>query len=887
MALSTTYNPAQAEEKWYDLWMKHDCFRSKPDHRPAYSLVIPPPNVTGVLHLGHMLNNTIQDVLARKARLDGKNVCWVPGTDHASIATETKVVNMLLEQGINKDDIGREEFLRHAWAWKEKYGGIILHQLKKLGASLDWEREAFTMSPELSSSVTDVFIDLYRKGYVYRGVRMVNWDPIGKTAVADDEVVFKTVASRMCHLRYRFVESPSEYLVVATVRPETIMADRAVCVHPDDPRYQHLHGKMVRIPLTGRSIPIIADPYVSMDFGTGCLKVTPAHDPNDYALGQKFGLEIVDILDDHGKINEKSEILVGEDRFVARKKIIKLIDEAGDLEKIEDYQSNVGHSERTNAVIEPRLSMQWFVRMEELTRPALEDVLSGAVRLHPDKFLATYRHWMDNVRDWCISRQLWWGHRIPAWHAPDGSVWVERTADAAASLSGGRWTATDLKQDEDVLDTWFSSWLWPLTVFDPQITHKNPEEANEDLRYYYPTQVLVTGPDILFFWVARMMMAGRIYMNQIPFHDVYLTGIVRDKQGRKMSKSLGNSPDPLDLIDRYGADSLRMGLLLSSPAGNDLLYDEALVAQGRNFANKIWNAFRLIQGWQEALMASQKAPNIDELHHIQGDSPDLHPAVEWFGHRLHEFRLQMESDYAKFRLSDVAQGLYKLIWDDFCSWYLEMIKPPYGSTIEEDVLNATRLFLDTLLQYLHPVMPFLSEELWHALDPDRRDCDFIGLTPLPGTIEPDVNILRNTEQVQQIIVQLRNFRNERQLSPKHPITLWLPPIPHLRLYSATIARLAGCGSIEWGKPDQEAQCIQFLAFTDVCFADFGLPQDLQADRERIQTEIQYLEGFLASVQKKLSNERFVASAPESVLAKERQKESDALLKLANLRKAIA
>jgi len=887
MALSTTYNPAQAEEKWYDLWLQYDCFRSKPDHRPAYSLVIPPPNVTGVLHLGHMLNNTIQDVLARKARLDGKNVCWVPGTDHASIATENKVVNMLLEQGIKKEDIGRDEFLRHAWAWKEKYGGIILHQLKKLGASLDWEREAFTMSPELSGSVTDVFIDLYRKDYVYRGVRMVNWDPAGKTAVADDEVIFKTVASRMCHLRYRFVDNPEEFLVVATVRPETIMADRAVCVHPDDPRYQHLHGKMVRIPLTGRAIPIIADPYVSMDFGTGCLKVTPAHDPNDYVLGQKFGLETVDILDDAGKINDKSEILVGEDRFIARKKIIKLVEEAGDLEKIEDYQSNVGHSERSNAVIEPRLSMQWFVRMDEITRPALEDAMSGAVKLHPDKFLNTYRHWMDNVRDWCISRQLWWGHRIPAWYAPDGSVWVERTAEAAAALSNGRWTSSDLKQDEDVLDTWFSSWLWPLTVFDPDITHKSPAEANADLRYYYPTQVLVTGPDILFFWVARMMMAGRIYMNQIPFHDVYLTGIVRDKQGRKMSKSLGNSPDPLDLIERYGADSLRMGLLLSSPAGNDLLYDEALVAQGRNFANKIWNAFRLVQGWQQALRDAQKEPDLAESHDIQGDSPQMHPAVEWFGQRLQQFRLQMESDYAKFRLSDVAQGLYKLIWDDFCSWYLEMIKPPYGSIIDEDVLNATRLYLDTLLQYLHPVMPFLTEELWHALDSGRRASDFIGLTALPGIAEPDTKQLRNTEQVQEIIVQLRNFRNERQLSPKHPISLWLPPHPHLRRYSATIARLAGCASIEWGKPTHESQCIQFLAFTDVCYADPGLPQDLQADRERIQSEIEYLEGFLASVQKKLSNERFVASAPEAVMAKERQKESDALLKLENLRKAIS
>jgi len=891
MSLSPTYNPALAEEKWYERWMQHACFHSRPDHRPAYSLVIPPPNVTGVLHLGHMLNNTIQDVLARKARLDGKNVCWVPGTDHASIATEAKVVAMLQEQGIRKSDIGREEFLRHAWAWKEKYGGIILHQLKKLGASLDWEREAFTLSPQLSEAVSDVFIDLYRKGYVYRGVRMVNWDPAGKTAVADDEVIFKQVASRMCHLRYRFVDRPDEFLVVATVRPETIMADRAVCVHPDDPRYQHLHGQMVRIPLTGRPIPIIADPYVRMDFGTGCLKVTPAHDPNDFALGQKFGLEIVDILDDDGRINEKSELLVGEDRFVARKKIIKLLEEAGDLEKTEDYQSNVGHSERTNAVIEPRLSMQWFVRMDEITRPALDDVLSGTVRLHPDKFQATYRHWMDNVRDWCISRQLWWGHRIPAWYSPDGNVWVERTSEAAAALSGGRWTAGELLQDEDVLDTWFSSWLWPLTVFDPEITHKTPAEANTDLRYYYPTQVLVTGPDILFFWVARMMMAGRIYMNEVPFHDVYLTGIVRDKQGRKMSKSLGNSPDPLELIEQYGADSLRMGLLLSSPAGNDLLYDEALVGQGRNFANKIWNAFRLVQGWQQAradeATAQSSAQSSAGTLEIQGDSPQIHPAVEWFGHRLHQFRQQMESDYSKFRLSDVAQGLYKLIWDDFCSWYLEMVKPPYGGLVEEDVLNATRLFLDTLLQYLHPVMPFITEELWHALDSNRSESDFVGLTPLPGMVQPDSGILRGTEQVKEIIIQVRNLRNERQLSPKHPIGLCLPGSAHLRRFSATIARMAGCDSIDWGKPQQEERFVQFLALTDICYADFGIPQDSEADRERIRGEIAYLEGFLRSVQAKLTNERFVASAPEAVLAKERQKESDARLKLENLRKAIS
>lgn len=866
MDLAKTYSPEGIEEKWYQAWLDAKCFASQPDAREAYSIVIPPPNVTGVLHMGHMLNNTIQDLLIRKARMEGKNACWVPGTDHASIATEAKVVAMLKEMGIDKNSIGREKFLEYAWEWKEKYGGIILKQLKKLGASLDFDREAFTMSPALSEAVTDVFIDLYKNGYIYRGVRMVNWDPQGLTALADDEVIFKDVASKMYYIRYAIAGS-DEYVTIATVRPETIMADAAICIHPNDERFKHLQGKKAIIPLINREIPIITDDYVSMDFGTGCLKVTPAHDPNDYSLGIKHQLAVIDILNDNGSLNEKAQILVGEDRFVARKKIGRLLDEAGHLVKVEDYKSNVGHSERTNAVVEPRLSLQWFVKMDEITKPALELVLQGDIRLVPDKFINTYRHWMENVRDWCISRQLWWGHRIPAWYAPTGEIFVARTAEEAATQSAGKWQAADFKQDEDVLDTWFSSWLWPLTVFDPEIIRKGKGQANADLAYYYPTAVLVTAPEILFFWVARMIIAGQRYMGDIPFKDVYLTGIVRDKQGRKMSKSLGNSPDPLDLIDQYGADSVRLGMLFSSPAGNDLLFDISMIEQGRNFGNKIWNAFRLIKGWEV----------------VTGDAQN--PAVKWFGERLKQQIAEMEQDYKHYRLSEVVRSLYKLIWDDFCSWYLEMIKPAFGKPIDETTYKATIAYFDQLMRLLHPLMPFITEELWQAIENRKKD-EFLCISAYPAIEKADLQYLKSTEKVFELISSLRNIRNQKQVAVKQQIGLRISKDDGIfAAFEAIICKLSGVDSFEI-KNEKPDSWLSFMVGTTECYVDLRLLIDVAVEREKIEKDIAYQQGFLASVMKKLNNDKFVQGAPAAVLENERKKQADAESKLASLQAAL-
>ena len=867
MSIATKYSPEGIESQWYQRWMAAGCFKSQPDHREAYTVVIPPPNVTGVLHMGHMLNNTIQDVLIRKARMQGKNACWVPGTDHASIATEAKVVAMLRERGIDKNDIGREKFLEYAWEWKEKYGGIILEQLKKLGASLDWDRTAFTMDPHMSEAVIDVFIDLFEKGYIYRGIRMVNWDPQGLTALADDEVIFKDVNSKMYHIRYQ-IEGSDEYVTIATVRPETIMADSAICIHPDDDRFTHLKGKRALIPLINRSIPIIEDAYVSMDFGTGCLKVTPAHDPNDYELGQKHNLPVIDILNDNGTLNEKAQILVGEDRFIARKKIAKLLEESGNLVKADDYKSNVGHSERTNAVVEPRLSMQWFVKMDQITKPALEYVMNGDIKLVPEKFINTYRHWMENVRDWCISRQLWWGQRIPAWYAPDGQILVGRTAEEAAAKSQGKYAAADLRQDEDVLDTWFSSWLWPLTVFDPEIIRKTPATANADLQYYYPTAVLVTAPEILFFWVARMIIAGNEYMGQIPFKDVYLTGIVRDKQGRKMSKSLGNSPDPLDLIAEYGADSVRMGMLFSSPAGNDLLFDMSQIEQGRNFANKIWNAFRLIKGWEI----------------VPGDAQN--PAVKWFGERLKAAIIDIEKDYSSYRLSEMIRTLYKLIWDDFCSWYLEMIKPAYQQPIDQATYDATIGYFDQLMGLLHPLMPFITEELWHEIDEKRGAEEFLCLAAYPSASSYDANYLQATEKVQELITEIRNIRNQKQVPVKDLVELFITSKDSIyQEFNAIICKLANVEKINFvsQKPND---LVAFLVRTDECFLDLKLEIDPEVERIKLSKELEYQQGFLNSVMKKLSNEKFVAGAPEQVLANERKKQADAESKIAQLTEAI-
>ncbi|MEB0262523.1 MULTISPECIES: valine--tRNA ligase [unclassified Mucilaginibacter] len=879
MSIAKTYSPAEAEEKWYSYWLQHNFFRSVPDEREPYTIVIPPPNVTGVLHMGHMLNNTIQDVLIRRARMKGKNACWVPGTDHASIATEAKVVAMLKERGINKKDLSREEFLSYAWEWKEKYGGIILDQLKKLGASCDWERTKFTMDEDMSESVIDYFVHLHKKGLIYRGVRMVNWDPQGKTAVSDEEVIRKEVNQKLYYIKYPLLGTKTakdvnhtgeqiDYVLIATTRPETIMADAAICVNPNDPRYVDLIGRQVRIPLIDRLIPIIADEYVTMDFGTGCLKVTPAHDLNDYELGQKHKLQIIDILNDDATLNEKAQILIGEDRFIARKKIAVLLEEAGALEKTEDYTSQIGYSERTNAAIEPKLSMQWFCKMSELATPAMSDILDMSVNLIPDKFTNSYMHWMQNVRDWNISRQLWWGQQIPAYYLPNGEFVVAKTKEEAlveAQKIDASFTIDNLTQDEDVLDTWFSSGLWPISVFDGV---RNPDNA--EINYYYPTNDLVTAPEILFFWVARMIMAGHELRETKPFTNVYLTGIVRDKLGRKMSKSLGNSPDPLDLIAKYGADGVRVGMLLCSPAGNDLMFDESYCEQGRNFSNKIWNAFKLVKGWE-----------IDE-----SIAPKNQIAIEWFESRFNQALVDIESDFKQYRLSEALMTTYKLVWDDFCAWYLEMVKPAYQQDVEKQKIDAetykaTVAFFENILKVLHPYMPFLTEELWHdELFGTRAELDCCIVAQLPTIGEINTRLVAEIEVIQQVIAQVRNTRNSNQLSPKEALPLAVKTtsgIDYLA-YEGVIKQLGNISELST-VTDAVAGANSFIAGTDEFFIKLDIEIDVAAETERLNKEKEYLEGFLKSVNAKLNNERFMANAKPEIIDNELKKKADAEVRL--------
>ncbi len=868
------FEPATAESKWYAHWMQKGYFRSVPDAREPYTVVIPPPNVTGVLHMGHMLNNTIQDVLVRRARMLGKNACWVPGTDHASIATEAKVVRLLAEQGIKKSAIGREEFLKHAFAWKEKYGGVILEQLKKLGASCDWDRTRFTMEDDLSDAVIDVFIDLPKKGLVYRGLRMVNWDPQALTAVSDEEVVHKEVNSKLYHIRYRVVTNNAdceEYVTIATTRPETILGDTAVAVHPEDERYADLKGMQVEVPLIGRKIPVIFDEYVEREFGTGALKVTPAHDVNDHELGKKHGLETIDILEPNGMLSPAAQLYVGEDRFAVRKKIVKELEEKGHLVKTEDIKNKVGYSERTDAVIEPRLSLQWFVKMGELAKPALEVVNDGRVKLHPQKFANTYRHWMENVRDWCISRQLWWGQRVPAWYNEHGDVAVCRTeTEALAQFTAAGQSTAGIKQDEDVVDTWFSSWLWPISVFDG---FKDPDNA--DIKYYYPTNDLVTAPEILFFWVARMIMAGMEYRQEIPFKNVYLTGIVRDKQGRKMSKSLGNSPDPLELIEKFGADGVRVGMLLTSPAGNDLPYDDSLCEQGRNFSNKIWNAFRLVKGWT---VAQQEQPAANAA------------AVAWMQSRVQRATTELDGLYDQFRISEALMTTYKLIWDDLCSWYLESIKPAFVDGVSQPIdaatYEATVSLFEDVLKLLHPYMPFLTEELWHHLRERKAGEDIIvAAWPMGGA--GDARLEAEVQHAFDLVTAVRNTRNERGMSPKEALDVQVKgSVPMRAAVASLVNKLANVGALNAVEKSSEGS-ITFLVGTTEYAIDLGSNVDPAAEARKAEEELNYLRGFLHSVDKKLSNERFVSGAPPQVLENERKKKADAEAKIKALEERLA
>ena len=871
MELPVKYDPALTEDKWYAYWLKNGFFHSEPDEREPYTIVIPPPNVTGILHMGHVLNNTLNDVLVRKARMDGKNACWVPGTDHASIATENKVVQKLASEGIRKEDLTREEFLKHAWEWKEKHGGIILNQLRKLGASCDWDRTKFTMDPDLSDAVISTFVYFYNKGYIYRGVRMVNWDPVGLTAVSDEEVIHKDTVSKFYHLRYFISDgngNPTDkYIIIATTRPETIMADAAICINPEDERYHWLKDKKVLIPLINKEIPIIEDSYVAMDFGTGCLKVTPAHDVNDYEIGMRHNLPVLDIIDDHGRLNEKAQILVGEDRFDARKKIVTMLQEAGNLEKMEDYTSPIGYSERTNAVIEPRLSMQWFLKMEALAKDALESVESGAVKLIPDKYRNTYRHWMENVRDWCISRQLWWGQRIPAYYLPDGQVVVAETPEKAleaAQKIDAALKAEDLRQDEDVLDTWFSSWLWPISVFDTNKAGHPEAQPNRDLAYYYPTNDLVTGPDILFFWVARMIMAGNEFMNDVPFRNVYLTGIVRDKLGRKMSKTLGNSPDPLELIAKYGADAVRLGMLLCSSAGNDILYDESQIEQGRNFNNKVWNAFRLVTGW--TVDASAVQPEASAV------------AVRWFEGKLSQVVETVEDHFSKFRISDALMAIYKFFWDDFCAWYLEAVKPAYGAGIDKVTYEATIGFFDALLKMIHPIMPFITEELWQNMA-QRKEGETIMNQRYPQAKAYDSEFITSFEMACETVAGVRNIRQSKGLSPREVLDLKIKG----NFPSEVIPVVVKLANVNVGAADGDLSAAQrFMVRTVEMFVPLTGLVNVEEEIAKIEADLAYQQKFLDSVRKKLSNERFVANAPEAVVAVERKKEADSLSKIESL-----
>ena len=871
MEISAKYSPDEIEARWYQYWLDNGLFRSKPDGRKPFTIVIPPPNVTGVLHMGHMLNNTIQDILVRRARMTGYNALWVPGTDHASIATEAKVVNKLAQQGIKKTDLTREEFLKHAWDWNNEHGGIILKQLRKLGASCDWDRTAFTMDDVRSRSVIKVFCDLYDKGLIYRGVRMVNWDPKALTALSDEEVIYKEHQGKLYYLRYFVEGEPGKYAVVATTRPETIMGDTAMCINPKDPKNQWLKGKKVVVPLVGRSIPVIEDEYVDIEFGTGCLKVTPAHDVNDYMLGEKYNLPSIDIFDDNGTISEAAGLYVGMDRFDVRKQIEEDLQKAGLLEKVEDYVNKVGFSERTNVPIEPKLSMQWFLKMEHLAKPALAAVMDGDIKFYPAKYKNTYRYWMENIKDWCISRQLWWGHQIPAYYLPKGGFVVAESRDEALKLARQKVDypieASDLRQDEDCLDTWFSSWLWPISLFDGIC---NP--GNEEIKYYYPTSDLVTAPDIIFFWVARMTMAGLEYEGQVPFRNVYFTGIVRDKQGRKMSKQLGNSPDPLDLIAKYGADGVRMGMMLAAPAGNDILFDDSLCEQGRNFNNKIWNAFRLVKGW----------------HVIDGAQPEnARQAVEWFGAVLRRTLVEVADLFSKYRLSEALMAIYKLFWDEFSAWYLEMVKPEYGKPIDKATLDATLAYFEQLLLLLHPFMPFITEELWQNLY-ERKAGESIMVVQMatPDVKPEDASIIERFEHLKSVVSAVRMVRNQKNLPPKKELDLVVlgsNPIADLEGLVKWLGFVSGVKQVD-AKP---ASAVSFMVGTTEYAVPIGDLIDKDVEIAKEEAELKHLQGFLAGVRKKLSNERFVANAPQQVVEVERKKEADAVQKIAALEESLA
>ena len=867
--IATNYNPKESEEKWYKYWMEQRFFHSEPDQRTPYCIVIPPPNVTGVLHMGHMLNNTIQDALVRRARLQGKNACWVPGTDHASIATEAKVVAKLKSEGVSKHDLSREEFLKHAWEWTEKHGGIILQQLKRLGASCDWDRTCFTMDEIRSESVLKVFIDLYNKGYIYKGVRMVNWDPAAQTAVSDEEVIYKEEKSKLYYLRYKIV-GEDHYITIATTRPETILGDSAVCVNPNDERFRHLAGKKCIVPLVNREIPIIQDEYVDMEFGTGALKITPAHDVNDYEIGYKHHLETIDIFNDDGTMSEAAQFFVGEDRFKVREEIIPALEKAGNLVKIEDYDNKVGYSERTNVVIEPKLSMQWFLKMKELSKPALDAVMNDDVILTPSKYKNTYRYWMENVKDWCISRQLWWGHRIPAYYLPDSNEFmVAANAEEAAGLfreKGKNVTAGELRQDEDCLDTWFSSWLWPISVFDGII---HPD--NKDISYYYPTNDLVSGPDILFFWIARMIIAGYEYRHEKPFNNVYLTGIVRDKLRRKMSKSLGNSPDPLELIDKYGADGVRVGMLLCAPAGGDLLFDESLPEQGRNFTTKIWNAFRLVKSW--------KVADIEQPQHSK-------LALEWFENKLHQTVETLNTQFDQYRISEALMTVYTGFKDEFSSWLLEIIKPGYEQPIDRTTYEKTISLFEQLLQLLHPFMPFITEEIWQSLQ-KRQPGESIMVSVIPGNTSYNASLLHDFNFVKEVIVGIRNIRKQNNVAFKDSLELKVKQNKRYPAdFESIICKMGNISSIEViNEPVKGAW--SFITDTVEYFIPATGQVDAEELRTKLETELTYTEGFLASVVKKLGNEKFVSGAPEQVVANERKKQADAEAKIAAIKAQLA
>ena len=889
MELASKYNPADVEGKWYQYWLDHKLFSSKPDGRQPYTVVIPPPNVTGVLHMGHMLNNTIQDILVRRARMEGKNACWVPGTDHASIATEAKVVNKLAAQGIKKTDLTREEFLKHAWEWTDEHGGIILKQLRKLGASCDWDRTAFTMDEKRSESVIKVFVDLYNKGLIYRGVRMVNWDPKALTALSDEEVIYKEEHSKLYYLKYYVADDDMSgetgaegevvhrdaegrrYAVVATTRPETIMGDTAMCINPADPKNQWLKGKKVIVPLVGRVIPVIQDDYVDVEFGTGCLKVTPAHDVNDYMLGEKYNLPSIDIFNDNGTLSEAAGLYVGMDRFDVREQIEKDLAAAGLLEKVEAYTNKVGFSERTNVAIEPKLSMQWFLKMQHFADMALPPVMNDELKFYPAKYKNTYKNWLENIKDWCISRQLWWGHRIPAYFLPEGGYVVAETPEKALELAKEKTGKADLKledlrQDEDCLDTWFSSWLWPISLFDGI---NNP--GNEEIKYYYPTSDLVTGPDIIFFWVARMIMAGYEYMGDMPFRNVYFTGIVRDKLGRKMSKSLGNSPDPLDLIERYGADGVRMGMMLSAPAGNDILFDDALCEQGRNFNNKIWNAFRLVKGWE--VSAEVEVPEAAAL------------AMKWFESKQNAVALEVVDLFSKYRLSEALMAVYKLFWDEFSSWYLEMIKPAYGQPISKAVYDTTIGFFDNLLHLLHPFMPFITEELWQHIV-DRKDGESLMVSPMVAPGKVDEAIVQQFEVVKEIISNVRSIRLQKNIAQKEALELQAVGENPVAAFNAVITKMCNLSSIAVVEAKADGAAA-FMVGTTEYAVPLGNMIDVEAEIARMEAELKHKEGFLQGVLKKLSNEKFVNNAPAAVIELERKKQADAESIIKSLKESIA